>query len=376
MKIALVCKDYLSSKGGLEHYTVSLSKQLRQEGHEVHVFANNWQPEPGIIFHRVPMVRFSSPGKNLSFAYFSKRELSTHQFDVIQSMERILYQDIFRASDGINPIQLRERYSSPVVRGLKAIGPRRLALAFLEKRIFRNGGCRYVMTNSQLVKDQIIEYYHVDPERIVVIYNSVNREKFHPKSRDIHRRALRNAYGVGDTDLLLLFVGNDFRRKGLQVLLKAMAILDNPRLKLMVVGSDGIAPYLRWTARNNLAKQVCFLGQQRDINKFYAACDLFVLPTRYDAFSNACLEAMACGVPIITTSANGASEIIKSGKQGYVLSSWAPQELAYRIRALESEDARAAMGVNAAATANQFTMKNYMTQLMSLFERVRLSKAI
>ena len=375
MKIALVCKNYLSTKGGLEQYTISLSRGLLQIGHEVHVFANKWQREPGVIFHHVPMVRFSSPGKNLSFAYFAERELSKEKFDVVQSMERILFQDIFRASDGINPVQMRERYSNPAVRKLKAMGPRRLALAFLEGRIFRNRGCRFVMTNSQLVKDQIIEYYQVNPEKIVVIYNSVDDTKFRPELKDVYRSAVRNKYGIRSDELLLLFVGNDFRRKGLQILLTAMTIRKNPWLRLMVVGSDRTAPYLRWAARNGLDKQVLFLGSHHDIHKFYAACDVFVLPTRYDAFANSCLEAMACGVPVITTCSNGASEIIENGKQGYLLRKWDPEELAERIRALECRTDRAAIGESGAIKAKNFTMASYMTQLTALYERVRTHKA-
>jgi UDP-glucose:(heptosyl)LPS alpha-1,3-glucosyltransferase len=376
MRIALVCKNYTPTKGGLEQYTISLSRELHQRGHEVHVFANRWQPVPGITFHYVPMVRFSSPGKNLSFAYFSKEELSRTAFDVIQSMERIVYQDIFRASDGINPIQIRERYGSPILRRLKAMGPRRLALTFLENRIFQGGGSKYVMANSQLVRDQIIQYYQVHPERIVVIYNSVNRERFHPKVKHIHGNTMRNAYNIRKDELVLLFVGNDFRRKGLKILLEAMALLKRSRLKLMVVGSDEASPYVRWAYANGLASQLLFLGAQSDIEKFYAACDLFVLPTRYDAFANACLEAMACGVPVLTTSANGASEIIKHGKHGYVLTSWSSEELAHGISALTSPKERADMGKGAALVAEQFTMDNYMTQLMGLYEKVRQSKTM
>jgi UDP-glucose:(heptosyl)LPS alpha-1,3-glucosyltransferase len=376
MRIALVCKNYIPTKGGLEQYTISLSRELQQRGHEVHVFANRWQPGPGIIFHYVPMVRFSSPGKNLSFAYFSRENLSRASFDVIQSMERIVYQDIFRASDGINPIQIRERYASPILRKLKAMGPRRLALTFLENRIFQGGGSKYVMANSQLVRNQIIQYYKVHPEKIVVIYNSVNRKRFHPKVKHIHGNTMRNAYNIRKDELLLLFVGNDFRRKGLKILLEAVALLKRSGLKLMVVGSDDASPYVRWASANGLASQVLFLGPQSDIEKFYAACDLFVLPTGYDAFANACLEAMACGVPVVTTSANGASEIIKNGKHGYVLTTRSSEELAHCINALISSKERGAMGKNAALVAERFTMDNYMTQLMSLYEKVRQSKTV
>ena len=124
MKVALVCKKCSLQEGGLERYTYFLSRELIRAGHEVHIFANTWQKEPGVIIHRVPMVRLSSPAKNLSFAFFANRALSEMKFDIIHSMERIFYQDIFRVSDGINPVQMQQKYPHPVVRFIKKIGPK------------------------------------------------------------------------------------------------------------------------------------------------------------------------------------------------------------------------------------------------------------
>lgn len=121
MNIALICKKYSLKEGGLERYTFTLSRELVRAGHEVHILANQWQEEPGVIFHHVPMIRLSSPIKNLSFAFFANRILSKIKVDISQSMERIFYQDIFRASDGINPVQLLQRYPNRIVRWVKSV---------------------------------------------------------------------------------------------------------------------------------------------------------------------------------------------------------------------------------------------------------------
>ncbi|GBC61630.1 glycosyltransferase family 1 protein [Desulfonema ishimotonii] len=370
MKIALICKAYSVTKGGLERYTVRLSRTLRDAGHDVHLFSNTRQPEPGIRFHHVPMIPHSSPGKNLSFAWRSRQALLKERFDVIQSMERVWNQDIFRASDGINPIQMRERYASPAVRKLKAIGPRRQVLTWLERRIFERGGCRFVMTNSHLVKHQILRHYQADPDRIAVIYNSVSHEKFHPGLREIHRRAIREAHGVADNEILLLFAGNDFRRKGLGLVIDALARCDSKKFRLMVAGSDKKGPYERQAERNGLASRVLFIGPRREIEHYYAASDVMVLPTRYDAFSNVCLEAMACGIPVITSRTNGASEIVRNGDNGYVLETTDPGELAGRLSRFADPGQRIRMGENAAATARPFTSERYMSELMALYDRV------
>ncbi len=236
MKIAIVCKKFSLRMGGLERYSVNLSRELVRLGHEVHVFSNSFDEEPGIIFHYVPMLRFSSPGKNLSFAYLAGQALSKMRFDIIHSMERILYQDIFRVSDGINPIQLLQRYPNSLIRKFKSAGPRRLVLSYLEKKIFREGGCKCIMTNSDLVKNQIIEHYGVDPEKIHVIYNGVDTSRFHPGVKAKYRTTVRKKFGIGEADLVLLFVSNDFKLKRLKTILSVMRLLENNRIKLLVAG--------------------------------------------------------------------------------------------------------------------------------------------
>jgi len=374
VKIALICKHYLLSKGGLERYTISLSRELLKRGHQVHVLAHRRQEEPGIRFHHVPMLRFSSPLKNLSFAYFSRKILADHRFDVVQSMERVLDQDIFRASDGINPIQMSERYPNPVVRKLRAFGPRRQALTYLEKRIFEGNGCRFVMTNSRLIKNQILDHYRISPNRVSVLYNSVDQERFHPSVRKKHRKAVRTELGIQDNDFLLLFVGNDFKRKGLPLLAQSLNRLRNPHLKLVVVGHDRAGSDQMRAAKKQLKDRIFFLGSQTRIEKYYGAADLLILPTRYDAFANVCLEAMASGIPVITTRTNGAGEIIDNGIHGYVLETREPEELAARIDRCRSETTLSVMGKNAFTRAATFTGERYMSELMALYDRVRIQK--
>ena len=372
MKIALVCKKYSLKEGGLERYTVTLSRELVRAGHDVHILANRWQDEPGVTFHRVPVIRLSSPIKNLSFAYFASRILSKIKADISQSMERISYQDIFRASDGINPVQLLQRYPDRTVRWIKSVGPRRLALSYLERKIFLGGGCKVVMTNSGLIKRHITQYYDIGPERIEVIYNGVNTGRFNPMVKDRSRQPLRKRHGIGENELLLLFVSNDHKGKGLQAILQAMLLSGKEDIRLMVVGSDSAKPYQRFAVENRLDKQVLFLGPQDNIEIYYAAADIFVFPTSYDAFSNVCLEAMACGLPVITTTNNGASESIKEGEDGFILKTREPDELAKRIDELKSfPSLMTSMGKLAAEKAKNYTVEKHVSSVLELYERVR-----
>ncbi len=370
MKIGLACRHFLSTKGGLEKYTMSISTELVRQGHEVHVFAHSGERVPGIHLHHVPLFPLTSPGKNLSFAYMAAKRIAEFQMDVVQSMERLWDQDIFRASDGINPVQMEQRYPHPFVRGFKAITPRRQALTYLEKRIFCRNGARFIMTNSQLVKDQIRHHYAVSGENIRVIYNSVNRQRFNISAKKQLRKDIRNRYGIGEQDTLIFFAGNGFQLKGLPIVLEALVGLNNPQIRLMVAGSDPADPYRRWSERNGLGSAAIFLGYQKDLVPFYGAADLFVLPTQYDPFANVCLEAMACGTPVITTQMNGISEIIKNGYDGYVLLSRNPQELAARILDFSGHSDKTAFINRAAEKAATFTMDTHMRQLMDLYKMV------
>jgi UDP-glucose:(heptosyl)LPS alpha-1,3-glucosyltransferase len=369
LKIALVCKKYSLNKGGLERYTVFLSRELLRAGHEVHIFANAWQNqnEPGMIMHHVPMLRIFSPLKNLSFAYFSKKILLRFQFDIIHSMERIFYQDIFRVSDGINPVQMQQRYPDPIVRRFKSVGPRRIALSYLERRIFERQGCKIVMANSELVKRQIVTHYKINPEKIAVIYNGVNTSRFHPGIKEKYRSSVREKYGVKENERLILFIANDFKLKQLGSVLDAIALLKNQKIKLMVIGSDDPKPYMKRASEDRIDRRIQFLGPRENIEIYYAAGDIFVLPTLYDAFANVCLEAMACGLPVITTRLNGAADLIDNGKKSFILETRRPEELAERIAALGSFSQIAGMGENAAVTARAFTMEKHLAEILSLY---------
>lgn len=370
MKIGLVTKEYSQARGGLEKYTFSLSRQILCAGHEVHVFANKWQADANIFFHKVPMVPFLLPLKNLSFAYFAKKRLEKVSLDVVHSMERILYQDVYRASDGIVPIHLDQRYPNPVVRRVKALSPRRLSLSYLEKMIFCHKRAKIIMTNSHLVRHQIIKYYHVHPERIRVIYNGIDTARFSPHVRDVHRESIRAFYDIREGEILLLFISNDHKRKGLMNLLKAIQLLRNKKFRLMVVGERAGKTHGQWIKRNIPGDRVLFVGPTADVERFYAASDIFVFPTRYDAFANVCLEAMACGLPVITTVNNGACELLEDGKEGFVLKRGDPDELEIGINALESPTERLRMGKNAADKAKGFTIQKNCLEVLDLYREV------
>ncbi len=188
-----------------------------------------------------------------------------------------------------------------------------------------------------MVRDDIARRFEVATEKLHVITNGVDLEQFHPRLREAHRQALRQKLGVGETARVALFVGSGYARKGLPALLEAFASLAMPRTELWVVGRDRQEAAMQRRAEALLGSgrnsRVRFFGAQEDVRPFYGAADLFVLPTRYDPFPNAVLEALACGLPVITTTTCGAAERV-GASHGAVIRAGDVTALGERLTAL------------------------------------------
>jgi len=186
-----------------------------------------------------------------------------------------------------------------------------------ERRLFESPRLRAVICNSNMVKDELRRHFGLDEAKLRVIYSGVDLAAYHPGLRQTWRRCKREELGIAEAAMVFVFVGSGFRRKGLPQLLRALSGLREGHL--VVVGADKELPALRRKAEQlNLAGRVHFTGGEDDVKPWYAMADCFVLPTLYDPFPNAALEAMACGLPLITSLQCGAAELIESGVEGYV----------------------------------------------------------
>lgn len=331
MRLAFIKKRF-SLHGGAERYLQTLIRQLRNSGYEIHVFANQWTDEEGITFHKIKTIPISSFLSTWTFNTnlgLKMRDLSFHS---IISFERTTHQDIYRASDGCHAEWLRIRSQhEPIYKQVSfKINPFHLLILNIEKRIFKE--TRLIIANSRMVKEQIVRHYSVPEDKIRVIYNGVDLERFSPENRGKWREIIREKLGISKEARVLLFVGSGFERKGLITLIRSLALIKRDDLMTLIIGKGDIDRYAMLTKSLGLNERIIFLGVQKDIEKMYAIADLFVLPTLYDPFSNATLEAMASGIPVITTRNNGVSEIIEKGKEGYILDRLSdPIELADKI---------------------------------------------
>jgi UDP-glucose:(heptosyl)LPS alpha-1,3-glucosyltransferase len=241
----------------------------------------------------------------------------------------------------------------------------------LERRVFRDTPT--IVTNSQRGQEEIARHYRIPHTRMSTIYNGVDTDRFHTGVRQRLRQAQRAAWGVCADELVLLYVGSGFHRKGLDAVVKALGELRRRGLantRLVVVGKGRLGPYQRLAHKLSVADLVRFDGHRHDVERCYAGADLFVLPTLYDPFANACLEAMACGLPVITTEANGAAELLHNGVNGYVLGEVPSTEtfVDALLPILLSRERRQAMGEAASRTACEYPLSRALTHTLQLYE--------
>jgi UDP-glucose:(heptosyl)LPS alpha-1,3-glucosyltransferase len=366
MKVGLIINRLVGARGGLERYTSGLVAELVKAGHQVHVFAHDWdataENQGGLVLHRVPVLRGLSFARELSFALACRRLVTRTPCDLVFSLERTVKQDIFRAGAGCHREWLaqRRRYLSRVQRGLLRLNPLHLTLLWLERQTFSPANTRLVIANSHRGKAEIVRHYAFPAERIFVIHNGVDGARFRPRPRP-----------GPPGEFVMLFVGSGFARKGLEYCVRVLPLLPAP-VRLRVAGRDKPFFYQRLARRLGVAGRVEFLGSVSPIEDFYCQGDLLLHPAIYEPFSNACLEALACGLPVITSRNNGVAEILAPGQNGAVVDDPADLDrLAAAIRPFLDPVTRAAASVHARQTAQALPFDRNVRQTLELFAKVK-----
>ena len=234
--------------------------------------------------------------------------------------------------------------------------------------MFEHPDLRAVICNSKMVRREVAERFAISSDKLVLIRNGVDLDRFHPDARAVHRDAMRRKLRIPLDARVFVLVGSGFERKGVRPALDALRAIENA--VLVIVGHDKHSDrYEADAARLNVAPRVRFVGAVTDPLPYYATADVFVLPTIYDPFPNAALEAMACGLPVITTDACGAAELIDEGVNGWVVASGEPKRLGEAMRHAMALDAaqRDAMSSAARRAAEPWSLATLSTALLALY---------
>ncbi len=375
MKLAIVRQKY-TPFGGAERFVECALAALRDKGVDVSIIAREWQGDaaggmPGV---RVNPFYLGRTWRDAGFARAVRRMVAERRFDLVQSHERIPGCDIYRAGDGVHATWLELR-NKP----LDSLSPWHRYTVAAEAKMFRHPALRAVICNSRMVRDDIARRFGVADAKLQVIYNGVDLEAFHPRLREQQGQALRKKVlgetqgaGVARIDNsaapVILFVGSGYQRKGLPTLLHALSRMARRDARLWVVGRDKHESLMRSLAQTlGIDDRVMFLGAQTDVRPFYGAADVFALPTLYDPFPNAALEALACGLPVATTTTCGAAELVTPAN-GVVI---AAGDVAALAASLDLLCANApAMRDAARASVAHLDPAQMAAQLMDLYSRL------
>lgn len=322
MRIGLVRRGY-SSTGGAEAYLLRLAEALVPLGHVPVLITTPQWPDGRWVSDEIIRLGGGSPEQ---FAAAFRAEATG--CDIHLSLERVPGCEVFRAGDGVHAswLERRARFEPVWKRATRWVNSKHAELTRLEGEVFDPKNTRAVIANSRLVRDEILKRFSFPADRIHVVYNGLTTA---PEAAD--RAAARRQYGVPDDAFCALFVGTGWDRKGLETAVRAVERAG--RTTLLVAGRGPAAKFASPAAK--------FLGPVTDLSGLHAAADIFVLPTWYDPFSNACLEALAAGLPVITTPANGFSELIRPGIHGGIVPEGDAAALADEIEAWRGRCAEA-----------------------------------
>jgi UDP-glucose:(heptosyl)LPS alpha-1,3-glucosyltransferase len=315
LRLALVRRGY-SPTGGAEAYLKRLARGVIEAGHEVQLIATNEWPEDQWPLGPITRLR---AGSVIGFADELEQIRSRLDCDGLLSLERVWSCDVYRAGDGVHRAWLarRRKFELPLKQFARALNRKHRDLLHLEESLLARRKAGRAIVASQMVKNEIVDLYGYPADRIDIVHNGVPLDKFRFDSE--LREKSREDLKLKPDQIALLFAGSGWERKGLLFAIQAMALCKNRKMRLLVAGRGNEMLYKTKRLRFWREEPVQFLGEVADISRVYAATDIFILPTIYDPFSNACLEALACGLPVITTGSNGFSEIIEDAVHGSIV---------------------------------------------------------
>lgn len=384
MKIAMALENFGRHAGGAESYAVELAHTLVSEGWEVHLYGHTWDGAPATaVFHPIPRLpRWVPPSvRILDFALRHRRMVAAEHFDVILGFGNTLTMNVYQSHGGVHylsSVRKLQAVRNPVLRWLKAIAlfaaPKYHVRAWIESAPFRIQPRPVIIAIADMVRQDMAEYFHMDKGSIRLVYNGIDQTRFGRWDR-VEREELRTKLGFRDHDVLFLFMAYDFRKKGVRYLLEAAGEirreLGTKGWGVVVVGRPPSPVLTRLVDRLDLRSNVVFPGPTRKPESFYNASDVFVLPTFYDTCSLVVFEAMAAGLPVITTRFNGAAGVITEGTDGSVLTD--PRnanEMANAMKSYLSREYLSSASAAARQTASRYTLENNHEAMLQIFREV------
>ena len=371
MKIALVTMRTDPARGGAERYTVDLAEALANEGHDVSLLASNLVGAPagvkGVLLEARALTRVRRYERFLDAL---DAHLERTPYDLVHAMLPVRRCDVYHPHAGLARAMVANDSALATL-----LNPRRSRVAAVEVQLLESPNPPVVLCLSEYVRRAVREWYALPEPRLPILFNAVDLEKYDPAKRPEARATVRSRLGLEDEQRLAAFVGHDFERKGLREAVLALGRLQKTdgevarRLKLVIAGRARARKYLALARQHDVEKQVLEYGHTDDTYPIYQAADFLVLPTKHDPCSLVVLEALAMGVPVISTRFNGACEIMTNGVHGFVLDDPADvNALADAMRTLSDPEARRRMSEACRALRPKLAYQHHLRTLLGIYE--------
>lgn len=362
-------------QGGIERSSYEVASRLAAMGEQVTLLSRYADPTPRapLRWQQVampPHPRLSTP---LLYPALASLQLDYDAFDLTHNQGgcALRWQDVITAHSCHRAWVELKKQSGETARAL--LNPRHHEVLHVERANYRPGSYRHVIAVSEGVKREIRQWYGVPADRITVIPNGVDLARFRPADRAAIRAELRRARGFTDDDVVLLWVGKEFRRKGLGPAIDALAQLP-ANARLLVVGGDDRAPYDARARALGVRDRITFVGHSDSVHRWFQAADVFVLPTRYEAFALVTLEAAAAGLPLVTTKVNGTEELVVDGVNGRFVERDGASVAAALGPLVTRAETRAAMAARALASVQGYTWETNAARTREVYREVLAQK--
>jgi UDP-glucose:(heptosyl)LPS alpha-1,3-glucosyltransferase len=305
--------------------------------------------------------------------------MSGRDFDIVQVVGRALGMNVFNPHCGVEKAWLKQdilSVSYPFYRFLKHItrffSLRQNFILWLDRKQYTGKGVSRIIAISDMIKNDIIKYHNIDPQKIKVVYNGVDLQRFTPDNRNKYRKVIRERLSLGE-EFVILYISNNFRLKGLLTLIKALGELKKSRndFKALIIGRGRDSTYRKIAKKLNCLENLMFLGHVKDIETYYAASDIYVHPTFYDSCSLVVTESLASGLPVITTRYDGASGVIDDGIEGFVMENPMDYEaLAEKISLFFDDKFRMKASIAAREKAEQHPADKNCEEMLKVYNEI------
>jgi UDP-glucose:(heptosyl)LPS alpha-1,3-glucosyltransferase len=366
MKIALVHKR-LDLKGGTERDLFETAVGLSAAGHQVHLFCSHYgvPVPPGIVAHRVLAAPLGRTVRLWSFALSAQKATRETGCDFIVNFGRLVDADLLRCGGGTHRgfLTRMATHGGMGRRSWQSISAYHQSLLALEKRQFSSPQLKKIIAVSNSVKIDILANYPVAENQVAVLYNGVDPDRFHPAKRPEYQCEVRREWNIPLDAPLVLFVGNGFRRKGLDRLMSAWSSPQLSAIYLLVVGTDARIDRYRAWANSVAPGRVRFAGHQANTEAYYGAADLLALPSVQEAFGNVVLEALAAGLPVAISRNVGAAELLAGQLlEGIIEQPENPREFAEKLLALLDKSRNPALQQQARQIGETYSWENHFRE--------------